>query len=360
VYGALTGGVDVLARHAYVVQGWWSVDGGEPGYAAGYQGTWSWPRLDLSSSLVLDDAPGLPFRLQRVWEYADVGATFTFTRLARSLAVRLGWSGTGYESTEPERPIPPSFEFLRFRDGFLSEGSVLVRYSDARRFVRSISPEEGRIAAIQLRLAAPEIGSDYSLARARASLAQFVRVPFTRHWVLALRAAGGVADGSLGFRVPFELGGLSEPDVLSFLPGSVVDPSDELRGYPSGALGGTGFVLGNLELRLPIAAPTRGRSTWPLFLRRVHGAAFLDAGDAFDLPGELPFAGHRLDAEELRFGAGAELRLEVALGYHILTDVRIGVARALGALLGRGRAADREIGIPDEAVRFYLTAGASF
>jgi hypothetical protein len=359
VYGALTGGVDVLARHAWTLQGWWSAEGREPGYSAAYQGGWSWPRLDLSSSLVLDDSPGLPPRLQRVWNYGSAGATFTFTRLARALALRVGYSATGYESVEPERPIPAQLEPFRFEDGLLSEVSLTTRYSDARRFVRSISEESGRTATLTLQLAAPELGSDFALARARASLAQFLRVPYTRHVVLALRGSGGVADGTIGDRQPFELGGLSDPDAFALLPGAVSSPTDQLRGYPQGAFGGTGFVLANVELRFPIAQPTRGRSTWPLFLRRVHGAAFLDVGDAFDMPGEIPFAGHGLSAEELRFGAGAELRLEVVLGYYLRTDVRLGVARPLGALLGDGRAADRALGLDDE-VAFYVTIGPSF
>jgi hypothetical protein len=360
VYGAFTAGRDVVGRHSWSLQGWWSAEGREPGYAASYVGGWSWPSLDLSSSLVLDDSPGLPDRLQRVWEYANVGATFTFTRLSRAIALRLGWSGTGYESVEPERPLPASFERFRFRDGLLSEASVQARYTDARRFVRSISPEEGRSAVLALLLAAPELGSDYALGRARASVAQYVRVPFTRHWVVALRAAGGLADGTIGGRAPFELGGLAEPDAFALLPGAISAPSDQLRGYPGGELGGTGYVLGNVELRFPLGAPTLGRSTWPIFLRRVHGALFLDGGDAFDRPGELPIAGHALAADELRFGTGAELRLEVVLGYYLRTDVRIGVARPLGALFGRGRAADRDAGIEVEDAVFYLTVGPSF
>ncbi len=359
IFGALTAGVDVLDRHAWVAEGWWSARGREPGYSVAYQGGWSWPLLDLSSSLFIDDSPGFPDRLQRIWHTADAGATFTVTRLARALALRVGWSGTGYRSIEPERPIPAALEPYRFRDGFLSETSLQGTYSDARRFVRSISPEEGREVSVGLRLAGPEIGSDYALKRARASVAQYVRVPFTRHWVVALRGAGGVADGTIGGRAPFELGGLSEPNALALLPGAIAAPNDQLRGYPRGALDGSGYVLGNLELRFPIANPTRGRSTWPLFLRRVHGAMFLDGGDAFDLPGEIRLAGHRLAADELRFGTGAELRLEVVLGYELRTDVRIGVAQPLGALFGRGQAADRAIGLDDGPVA-YLTVGPSF
>lgn len=360
IYGALTGGVDVLARHAWAAQGWWSAEAREPGYALSYQGGWSWPRLDLSSLLFVDDSPGLPSRLQRVHQYADAGATFTFTRLARALALRVGWSGTGYESIEPEQPLPPGAEPFRFRDGLLSEASLQARYSDARRFTRSISPEEGRTVALGLALAAPELGSDYSVARARASVAQYLRVPYAGHTVLALRAAGGVADGTIGGRAPFELGGVANADLASLLPGATFSSGDQLRGYPNDALGGTGYVLANVELRFPLAAPTRGRSTWPIFLRRVHGALFVDAGDAFDLPGELPLAGHALALDELRAGVGVELRLEVVLGYYLRTDVRFGVARGLGAVFGAGRAADRAQGIDVDAATAYLTIGPSF
>jgi hypothetical protein len=149
-------------------------------------------------------------------------------------------------------------------------------------------------------------------------------------------------------------------DPFALVPGAIATAADQLRGYERGALAGTGFGLANLELRFPLGTPGFGRGTWPLFLRRVHGALFVDAGDAFDLPGELPFAGHGLDADELRFSAGAELRLELVLGYHIRTDLRAGVARPLGALLGGGRAADRDAGLDPGEVVGFVTLGASF
>jgi hypothetical protein len=358
-FGAFTGGADVLLRHVWLAQAWWDTRGPEPGYSFAYQGGWSWPRLDLASSVALADSPGPPDRLQRVWTYADAGLTFTWTRLARALAVRVGWSGTRYDSVEPLPPDPPPPESIRFEDGFLSDLSLTAAYSDARRFVHSISPEEGRVVTLRLRLAAPELGSDFSLARARASVVQYARIPFTRHAVFALGLSGGVADGTVGGNAPFELGGVGSFDLMSLVPGSFPASSSQLRGYPSGALAGTGIVLANAELRFPLFAPGRGRSTWPVFLSRVHGAAFLDVGDAFDLPGELPFAGHPIDAEQLRFGAGAELRTEIVLGYHFRTDLRIGIATPLGALLGTGRQADRDAGI-DAATQVYVTLGPSF
>jgi hypothetical protein len=360
VYGALTGGTDVLAHHAWLAQGWWSVDGKEPGYSVAYQGAWSWPALDLSSNVGIDSSPGPPWRLQRVWEYANVGATFTHTELARALALRVGWSGTGYESIEPQYAIPPELEPYRFKDGFLSEASVIARYSDARRFVRSISPEEGRTVTLALGLALPELGSDYKLSRARLSVTQYLPLWRAGHVVAALRLAGGVADGTIGGRAPFTVGGAASADVLSLALGTITFPANQLRGYPAGAYGGTGFGLGNLELRFPIVSPTRGYSTWPLFLRRVHAALFMDAGDAFDLPGQVVLAGHKASWDEVRFSVGGELRAEVVLGYYLRTDLRFGVARPLGALFGAGRAADEAAGLKLPEVVFYFTVGQSF
>jgi hypothetical protein len=360
VYGALTGGTDVLARHSWLAEGWWSAKGKEPGYAVAYAGGWSWPSLDLSSRVGIEDSPGPPDRLQRVWEYANTGATFTFTQLARALAFRLGWSGTGYHSIEPQLPIPPAWEPYRFKDGFLSELSLAARYTDARRFVHSISPEEGRDVSVALMLALPALGSDYRLSRARVSVAQYLPLWRAHHVVLALRLAGGVADGTIGGRAPFTLGGIPQADLLTLLPGTVVASSNQLRGYPAGVFGGTGFALGNLELRFPLAATTRGYSTWPVFLRRLHAAAFLDVGDAFDLPGQVIIAGHPASFDQLRFSAGAELRTELVLGYYLRTDVRFGVAAPLGALLGDGRAADTAIGLELPAVVFYVAIGSSF
>ncbi len=357
-FGAFTAGTDVLLRHAWAAQGWWLTRTREPGYFVAYQGGWSWPRLDLSSSRDIDWSPGPPYRLDAVWTVADVGLTFTFTRLARSLALRAGWSGTAYSSIESVSPTPVPTA-IAFRDGFLSEVSLRATYSDARRFVRSISPEQGRTASIRLSIAAPEIGSDYELARARGAVAQYARVPFTSHAVLALRLAGGAANGTLGARAPFEIGGLGTVDPTAALLGSASVGPDQLRGYPADYFGGTGFVLASAELRLPLARPGLGRGTWPVFLRRVHGALFLDAGDAFDLPGEIAIAGHRLSAQELRFGAGAELRLEVVLGYYLRTDVRIGVARRLGTLLEAWRPSDQTSGL-DPATVWYVVVGPSF
>jgi hypothetical protein len=154
------------------------------------------------------------------------------------------------------------------------------------------------------------------------------------------------------------VGGIATPDLLSLLLGSAgPNATNQLRGYPQGAFGGTGFVLGNFELRFPLVAPTRGYSTWPVFLRRLHAALFMDSGETFDRPGQVAIAGHPLLLQELLFSAGAELRAEIVLGYSVRTDLRFGLARPLGALFGAGRSVTP---YSMTKVAFYFTIGESF
>jgi Tol biopolymer transport system component len=353
ILGALTGGTDVLAQHSWLAEAWWSLDGHEPGYFVSYVGGWSWPQLDLSSSRFLDSAPGGD-GLETVTTPLAAGLDLTFDRLAGTLALRLGWSGTSYDA-HGVSGTASSPELLGLRDGFLSELSFLAEYTDARRFQRSISAEEGRAVSLLLAAADPALGSDFSVTRARAAVSQYLRLPGTTHGVLALRLAGGAAEGSIGGRAPFELGGVGQADPLSLLLGTSTGPSDQLRGYPSGWFAGTGYVLANTELRFPLSVLALGRTTWPIFVRRLHGAVFADLGETFDAPDQLPFARHPFEADRLHLGAGAELRAELALGYWLVTDLRLGVAHAFGRVF-QGQAQAEGV----DPVSVYLTLGTSF
>jgi hypothetical protein len=355
--GALTAGRDVVGHHAYVLQGWWGIESGQAGYALSYQGGWSWPRLDLSSSRFVATSPGEPDRPQSIWTVADAGLSFTFTRVDRALALRLGWAGTIYDSLERYDPAAADPDEL-FEDGFLSSVSLALSYSDARRYARSVSPEEGKTLSLSLSVATPETGSDFDLARAQAAVAGYLRIPGTRHAVLAARLGGGAARGTVGGRAPFALGGIPAPDLLGLFLFGGPGPSNQLRGYRSGALEGDAYLIANLEVRFPIFAPEWGRSTWPVFLRRLHGAVFVDAGDAFALADDPPFDSHPFSWDRIRFGAGAEIGLETFLAYYLQADLRLGVARGLGPLLAPWDGGPPDD--PDAVTQVYLTIGAPF
>jgi outer membrane protein assembly factor BamA len=249
--------------------------------------------------------------------------------------------------------IPPAY---LFSDGTLSEATFGAAYGDARRYAWSISPEEGRSLSLRLRLAARETGSDYDLWRGRAAWSEYLRVPGTRHVVLAARLSGGLAHGSLGGSPPFTLGGITQPNPIDLFLLQSFSSSDQLRGYPAGQQAGNGVASTSLELRFPIASPGLGYSTWPAFLRRVHGAVFVDAGETFVKGTERGYAGRGFRWDRLRVGAGAEVRLELVLAYWIATDLRLGMARGLGRPF-RGESPGQD---PLAEWQWYVTFGPSF
>ena len=86
--------------------------------------------------------------------------------------------------------------------------------------------------------------------------------------------------------------------------------------------GGSQFQLANAEYRFPIWQTQRGVSTLPIFLQRVSGDVFVDAGNA-------NFG--RFDPSAILVGAGAELLIDIVAGYIIPFSARIGYARGFMA-----------------------------
>jgi len=353
--GATTGAADVVGLHAWALSAEYGIQSRRPGYDLAYAAGWMHPGLALASSLFLGSTPDTPSRLEYQWTPLDAGLTWTRTRLDSAHAIRLGWRALVFHPLAAADPGDPS----AYRGGTASEASVGLAYGDARRFGYSISREEGGLLSLRLRLATPDLGGDQAYASARLSGSTFLRLPAPRHVVLALHASVGAATGTIAGRQPFSIGGLPGPDLAALVAGALGGgfpaQADQLRGYPQGAFSGTTLASGTVELRFPILAPSLGHSTWPVLARRLHGALFLDAGGAFRQADGAQ--GRRLgDLRRLRFGAGAELRLEVVLGYQLRTDLRLGLARGLGPLLAPSpRPSD-----PLARTEVYFTLGEAF
>ena len=163
--------------------------------------------------------------------------------------------------------------------------------------------------------------------RMTGSLSRYLGLPWSwdgrpLHHALALRLSGGVARGDQSERHLFSLGGFATADWARALINPQNAPVRVLRGFSREAFSGESFLLGTLEYRLPLAALERGPWTLPIYLRRLHGAVFSDAGDAFTL---------RTRSPRLHASAGAELRAELVLGWSLVTDLRLGCAKGVTA-----------------------------
>jgi outer membrane protein assembly factor BamA len=159
-------------------------------------------------------------------------------------------------------------------------------------------------------------GSDYTFTNASADWNEYIALPAPRH-VLAARLFIGVIDGGPPQQGVFSLGGGS--------PGEVEAAADDLtlllRGYRPNTFGGQRAVLGALEYRFPILEVGRGGVSAPFFLRRIHGALFVDAGEAWT---DGSFQAHGLHT-----GVGAEVRFDFLFSYFLPLTVRLGIAAGL-------------------------------
>jgi outer membrane protein assembly factor BamA len=240
-------------------------------------------------------------------------ASFPFSQLERSHA--LSFSYQLFSLAQNTNPYD-----LRIATGSLAAGTIAWSYSDARRFVKSISSEEGQRFSLALRVSDPALGSSFSFWQLSTALSRYFRVPFTLHHALALRASFGISRGDLSLRHLYSLGGFQQGDPIRAVINPTNAPARVLRGFANGAFWGEEFALGTAEYRFPIWTVERGPWTLPFFLRRFHGAVYSDVGDAWTA-GRNDF--------KLHAGAGAELRAEVVLGYILPTDLRLGCARGL-------------------------------
>lgn len=156
---------------------------------------------------------------------------------------------------------------------------------------------------------------------------------------MALRALFG---GGTEQPRPYRLGGVASEDALHPLIQSTRQlfnrRSFALRGYPTGLAGlyGDQLTAYGAEWRFPLWLIESGAMVPPLGIHQLHGNVFYNAGEAW-------FDGQ--PREFLRGGAGVELHAEVVLGYWLLLDLRLGVAR------GFDDGGERQL---------YLTVGASY
>ncbi len=346
--GAISSASDVVGLHSWAADLRWSFGTASPVYDAAYVGEWLRTPLLLGSSRWISSAPYLEGVNQEVWTPLQASILLPIRQLYRRLSVSLGWAGTFYRALNP----PPGP--LPLQDGFRSMVSGSIAFDNTRRFVNSISRISGFQASVAAGVTSPVLGSDFDYVWGKVAWNGYQRVPGTKQWVLALHLAAGLSEGTFGGQYPFSLGGVPQPDVAGLLLSALGFAStgsqpDQLRGYPSGIFQGSKLASGTFELRFPIAAPQWGYSTWPFFVRRISGSLFLDAGNAWVPMEGIPWL------ERIRFGTGAEVAVELVLGFYLPVLLRVGLGQGLGRLLAPAGAPD-----PYAETQVYVTLGESF
>jgi hypothetical protein len=363
--GAAVGGQDVVGRHTYAalvqvhprelrtsLEATYLYAGlGNPVIGASVRQDWDY------AGTIGRTGPGGETELAALLERERSGslvATFTRPR-ARSnswLSLGVGASKRDYslsDSTGSYLDVPTE-----------AGGAVTLGYSTARRYAYSVSPENGFMVAGSLegRRYLESAGIDdatpgylRTTGRAQGYL-PFRAWGFSRH-VLGLRVAGGADQGSLtpGYSLGGEGGGVPAFPLSTFV--SLGDDVDlPVRGYGEGAQFGDRGVAATAEWRFPLALVERGRGVLPVYLDRVWGTLFVDAGRTWCTEECLGrFDAPDTRAENTLVSAGAELGVNLSVSYLQPIPFRAGVGFPLRPV-GEGESR------PDP--RAYLTFGLSF
>ncbi len=197
-------------------------------------------------------------------------------------------------------------------------------YSNAEASAFSISAERGFSVSLGFDYASEATISDDTLVSLSGRLRGYIALPWLRHHVLALALGAGSAGGSYPRRGFFSVGGYGDEPVLEAYTSNLRQSAFKLRGYEPAQFRGRQYLLGNLEYRFPISYLERGISTLPVFLHTISGNVFADYGGAFNT----------FDYEDrksnLHLGVGAELWLDLILGYATENTLRYGFARGIG------------------------------
>ena len=148
------------------------------------------------------------------------------------------------------------------------------------------------------------LGSDADSTSVVLDVRGFQRV-LGRHTVLAGRVAFAGASGPPQGRRLFSAAGPG-PSVAAFDFGR--DTIGLLRGVAAEDVVGSRAAVANVDLRFPLAYPERGFGSWPIFLRSLHSAIFVDAGQAWN---------RTIRLGDFRTSVGGELSLDVVLGHYL-------------------------------------------
>ncbi len=210
---------------------------------------------------------------------------------------------------------------------------LALSFDNSSRFRRAISRSDGR----QLRLTAETgavLGGEHDGQSYRLDWREFLALGGDH--VLGLRLMQGWNQGRTR---PFRLGSASESELAAPDRAALFNRRQyPLRGYPLGldSLRGQRSQLASIEWRAPLGRLERGLLYPPAGLNTLSARAFVDVGAAWD-SGPL--------AERYFTGSGLELLAETSIFYHVLLQLRLGLAH------GHDRGGETQV---------YLALGPAF
>jgi hypothetical protein len=326
VFGAATGSLDALGRHAYGVEGGWAAHRARPDWQAGY----AYDRWRPTFYVVASDDTD-PWRGgERRTVEAEAGMLLPSRRIrwTQTILAEIHGSSERFSCASPDAGCS-GLDGLLVRRTSLRTG---LSVDASRMFGYSISPEEGFQLTTTLEGSRTGYSGGLSSMSATIDGRAYVRL-WPRHGVVAIRGAAAGSWGDVALRREFSASG-TDPQPGGFRFGT--DAIGLIRGLDPDRLFGHRAAVLNVDYRIPLAHVERGPGTLPLFLRNVHASVFVDAGHAWSAS---------FDAGDIRSSVGVELSVDTILGYFLPVTFSGGAAWRRGPDEGdRGLAAFARVG----------------
>jgi len=261
----------------------------------------------------------IPF-LER--EYlGSVGLGFPLRRIDSRLSLSTSYDvrRTQFRNRPETQPSPTDRRPREPDFGWSNQLTTTISYAELDRYAQSISIERGISGRVSLSLRDELLGSDFESTRLTYALQGFLPNPWIDRHVAAIRLVGGIGRSGRGDPV-FALGGYRPEDVISDIVFQDTSGQFVLRGYPPASIFGSRFQVWTAGYRFPILRLDKGASTVPVFLRRIKGELFADAGGAFN---------DVLADADLRTSIGARVQLGTQFFYLSRGSLFAGFARGL-------------------------------
>jgi hypothetical protein len=212
--------------------------------------------------------------------------------------------------------------------------SLLASYNDINMSGAQISPESGQTADFSVTgffKGQKEDQEDFRLYQ--LSIQKYFSKWLPRHNAILIRAQGQFIDKAPTSNPDPRINTAVAYDAFSLAYNPFANgptPFYIMRGYMNGQFLGRSLANYTFEYRFPIAYPYSGSGTTPLFLRRIHAALIADgiSVDGYSYNKSIEHY-ERVNSWRSFWSAGAELKFDVTLGYHIPATFYLGLYEPL-------------------------------
>jgi hypothetical protein len=321
--GLFTFGVDAVERHSYTLSALYSPSKQRTWYDFNYLYDGWFPSfqfrawdVDMTYANLLQQNAGFNAQSDYVERsrMLDASLSFPLLEIDRQHALSLGYQR---KSVSGLTPVPPwgGYDGAIPAQGMLASCRVDYLFNNTKKYGYSISPEDGRKIELGYEQLDKKLGSDFDLKKYSVDWHEYIDFPFEHH-VLLLRGYAGKSTGDVIAQRAFQLGGVGPGDLTI----SIEDQNVYLRGYSTNQYRGQKVGLATMEYRFPIHNIENGIGNMPFFFKQLYGAAFAEAGNAWD---------GAFDRNDIKRSVGAEGSLDMTLSYFLPITVRLGLYKAL-------------------------------